>query len=173
MSVTGTTITSPLDNLAGKSQTTFSNAFSSIKMFEFQLKIHWSLFIRVQLTISQHWFRYWVGAEKAASYYLNQWWPSSLTHICGTKQVLTQWGWDNMAAISQMTFSTAFSWMKMYEMNENVWSFIRISLKFVPKVPIDNKPWLAQIMAWCQTGDKACRLFCAKPLSEPMKIRHH
>ena len=44
--------------------------------------------------------------------------------------------------------------------NENLWISIRISLKFVPKVPIDNKPALVQIMAWRQTGDK--------PLSEPM-----
>ena len=39
------------------SQKTFSNAFSWIKMFEFQLKFHWSLFPRVQLTIFQQWFR--------------------------------------------------------------------------------------------------------------------
>ena len=38
-------------------QTTFSNAFSSIKMFEFQLTFHWSLFLRVQWIIFQHWFR--------------------------------------------------------------------------------------------------------------------
>ena len=30
------------------SQTTFSNAFSWMKMFEFRLKFHWSLFSRVQ-----------------------------------------------------------------------------------------------------------------------------
>ena len=39
------------------SQTTFSNAFSWMKMLEFRLKFHWRLFPRVQLTISQHWFR--------------------------------------------------------------------------------------------------------------------
>ena len=39
------------------SQTTFSNAFSWMKMFEFRLKFHWSLFPRVQLTIFQQWFR--------------------------------------------------------------------------------------------------------------------
>ena len=56
------------------SQTTFSNAFSSMKMFEFRLKLHWSLFPRVQLTIFQHWFRLWLGADQATSHYLNQWW---------------------------------------------------------------------------------------------------
>ena len=35
----------------------FSNVFSSMKMFEFRLKFHWSLFPRVQLTMFQHWFR--------------------------------------------------------------------------------------------------------------------
>ena len=38
-------------------QTTFSNVFSWMKMYEFRLKFHWTLFLRVQLTISQHWFR--------------------------------------------------------------------------------------------------------------------
>ena len=56
------------------SQTTFSNAFSWMKMFKFQLKFHWSLFLRFQLTIFQHWFRYWLGAVQATSHYLNQWW---------------------------------------------------------------------------------------------------
>ena len=45
------------DKIAAISQTTFSNAFSWMKMFEFRLKFHWSLFLRVQLIISQHWFR--------------------------------------------------------------------------------------------------------------------
>ena len=30
--------------------------------------------------------------------------------------LLTLWGWDNMAAIFQTTFSDAFSWMKIYEL---------------------------------------------------------
>ena len=36
---------------------TFSNAFSWMKIFEFRFKFHWSLFLRVQLTNSHHWFR--------------------------------------------------------------------------------------------------------------------
>ena len=31
---------------------------------------------------------------------------------------------------------------------------IRISLKFVPRSPIDNKPALDQVMAWHRIGDK-------------------
>ena len=48
-------------------------------------------------------------------------------------------------------------------LNENVWIPIAISLKFVPKVPINNIPALVQIMAWRQPGDK--------PLSQPMLVR--
>ena len=35
----------------------FSNAFCVTKMYEFRSKFHWSLFLRVHLTIFQHWFR--------------------------------------------------------------------------------------------------------------------
>ena len=55
-------------------QTTFSNIYSWMKIYEYQLKFHWSLFLRLQLTIFQHWFRWWLGADQAISHYLNQWW---------------------------------------------------------------------------------------------------
>ena len=45
-------------------------------------------------------------------------------------------------------------------LNENVWISFKMSLKFVPKVPINNIPALVQILAWRRWGDK--------PLSEPM-----
>ena len=45
------------DKMDAISQTTFSSAFYWMKMYELRLKIHWSLFLRVQLTIFQHWFR--------------------------------------------------------------------------------------------------------------------
>ena len=47
-------------------------------------------------------------------------------------------------------------------LNENIWILITISLKFVPKGPINNIPALVQIMAWRRPGDK--------PLSEPMLV---
>ena len=43
---------------------------------------------------------------------------------------------------------------------ENGGITIQISLKFVPKCSIDNKPALIQVMAWRRTG--------TKPLPEPM-----
>ena len=62
------------NKIAAVSQTTLSNAFSWMKMLEFRLRFHWSLFLRVQLTIFQYWFRWWLGAGQATSHYLNQWW---------------------------------------------------------------------------------------------------
>ena len=59
-----------------------------------------------------------------------------------------------MADIFQMTFSNVFF------LNENIWISNTISLKFVPKGPIDNNTALVQIMAWRYTGNKT--------LSEPM-----
>ena len=38
--------------------------------------------------------------------------------------------------------------------NENIRISIQISLKFVPKSLIDNKPALVQAMAWRRKGDK-------------------
>ena len=45
-----------------------------MKMIEFRLEFQWNLFPEVQMTISQHWFRQWLGAEQATSHYLNQCW---------------------------------------------------------------------------------------------------
>ena len=45
------------DKMDAISQTTFSNPFSWMKMYEFWLRFHWSSFPRVQLTKIQHWFR--------------------------------------------------------------------------------------------------------------------
>ena len=52
--------------------------------------------------------------------------------------------------------------LKCTFMNENVWISIKISLKFVPKGPINNIPALVWIMAWRCPGDK--------PLSELMMV---
>ena len=51
-----------------------------------------------------------------------------------------------MAAILADNFKCIF-------LNENHRIPIRISLKFVPKSPIDNKQALVQVMAWRRTGD--------------------
>ena len=44
------------DKMATIFQTTFSIAFSWMKIYKFRLRFHWHLFPRVQLTIFQHWY---------------------------------------------------------------------------------------------------------------------
>ena len=67
---------------------------------------------------------------------------------------LTHLPLDKMAAVWA---DDIFKWISL---NKNDSIQIQISLKFVPKSPIDNKSALVQVMAWCRTGNK--------PLPEPM-----
>ena len=72
-----------------------------------------------------------------------------------TGSVLTHWGWDKMDAISDAIF-------ECISLNENVWIMTKISLKFVPRGPINKIPLLVQIRAWRRPGDK--------PLTEQMLV---
>ena len=51
---------------------------------------------------------------------------------------------------------------KLIFFNENVAISIKISLKFIPKGPINNIPAMVHIMAWRRSGDK--------PSSEPVMV---
>ena len=75
-----------------------------------------------------------------------------------------RWGWwFNTLRPRQNGRHFADDIFKYIFFNENVWIPIQISLKFVPKGPINNIPALVQTMAWRRPGDK--------PLSEPMMAR--
>ena len=74
------------------------------------------------------------------------------------------WGRDKMAAIFQLTFSNAFSWMKMYEFR------FKISLRFVSEVPISSNPALFQILVvllhspWpLHTRPDSLNIVCVRP----------
>ena len=51
-------------------------------MYKFWLIFHWSSFVGVQLTIFQHCFRRWFGADQVTSHYLRQLWPRLVMHTC-------------------------------------------------------------------------------------------
>ena len=89
------------------------------------------------------------------NHYLNQCRPSSLMLIC-----ITWTPWVNSSPLDKMAADLADDIFKCIFMNEKFCSFIRISLKFVPKGPINNIPAFVQIMALHLPGNK--------PLSEPM-----
>ena len=61
--------------------------------------------------------------------------------------------WTKWLPFWQTTDSNAFLLMKTS-------SLIQISLNFVPRGPVNKKPALVQVMAWCHAGNK--------PLHEPM-----
>ena len=80
------------------------------------------------------------------------------THICVTRPQ-----WVNSSPLGQNGHHFADDIFKCIFMNDKFCILIPISVKFVPKGPIDADPVLVQIMAWRQIGDK--------PLSEPMLTR--
>ena len=69
-------------------QTTFWNAFSSMKMCELRLKFYWSLFLKYQLTIFQQWFRCRLVGAKPLSEPLM---VRLSTHICVTGSQSAKW----------------------------------------------------------------------------------
>ena len=92
-----------------------------------------------------------------------KWWPFCLglnvlthrhpvTHLCIINSLRPR---PNRRYFADDIFKCIFE-------NENEWISPRISLKFVPKVRINNIPALVQIMAWRLPGDK--------PLSELMMV---
>ena len=78
------------DKIAAIMQMTFLNALSWMKMYEFQLKFHCNLFLRLELTISQDWFR-WPGDKPLSEPML----VSLMTHI-----LVTRPQWVKVAATS-------------------------------------------------------------------------
>ena len=138
------------DEMDANSQTTFSSAFSWMKIFEFRLKFHWSLFLMVQLTIFQHWFRQWLGAGQATSHYLNQWWLiyrriyaslglnelmrwSQVTYICfNSKPSLVQ-----IMSCRLITCQFVVNWNHG---NKLQWNFIRNSHLFIEQNTFEKMP---------------------------------
>ena len=70
--------------------------------------------------------------------------------------------WFNTLRLRQDGRHFADDTFKRIFLNDNIRISTEISLKFVPKGPINNILALVQIMAWRRLGDK--------PLSEPMMV---
>ena len=79
-----------------------------------------------------------------------------------TKFIRNRWNRLNTLRPRQNGRHFADAIFKCIFLNENAWISLEISLKFVPKIQINNIPALVQIMAWRRPGDK--------PLSEPMMV---
>ena len=88
------------------------------------------------------------------------WWTSNALK-CYAAPVKSSW-FINTLRPRQNGRHFADDTFKPIFLNENIRISIKISLKFVPKVPINSFLALVQIMAWHRPGDK--------PLSEPMMV---
>ena len=147
------------DEMAAILQTTISNEIHWNFLFNFKQNVIYIYSIGSgRLAINYYWFRKWIGAKQATNHYLNQWWSRLRTHVC-----ITRLRWLNTLRPRQNGRHFADDILKCIFLNGNVWIPIEISLKFVPKGPIDNIPALVQIMAWRRPGDK--------PLSEPIMVK--
>ena len=106
------------DKMVSILQTTVSNSFSWMHILEFWSKLHWNSFLTgVQLSMSQHWFRWWLGTLRVTSHYLNQYrfvyWRKDASLILWWS-CLTHCGLNKKGIILQILFSTAFSWPKTF-----------------------------------------------------------
>ena len=127
------------------SQTTFSNAFSWMKMFEYRLKFHWSLFLRVQLTISQPalvqimaWRR---PGDKPLSGPMMVRLP---THICVTRPQ-----WVNSFTPGKCGFHLKLAIFKLISRRDIFGISCEIELRQMPQNLTNEKSTLVQVMAWC------------------------
>ena len=122
--------------------------------------------------------------RQATRHYLSQCWSRSLSPygVIRPQWVLTvivwkwTWLWQTQYIPWNMHNACGFNSLRPRQngqhfagdifkcifLNKNVWIPIEISLKLVPKGPINNIPALVKIMAWRRPGNK--------PLSEPMMV---
>ena len=86
-------------------------------MIEFRFTFHWSMFPGVQLTISQYWFSKRLCVEQATSHYLNQCWPDSLTHICGTRGRWVNWlvSQPHVSQDPKQKITVSYQWFYQYD----------------------------------------------------------
>ena len=97
----------------------------------FWFDFHWNFFPLFHLTIIHHCFRHYLKCNRRE----------------GIININTLEPRQNGRRFADDTFKRLF-------LNENDRISIKISLKFVPKGPINNNPALVQIMAWRRSGDK-------------------
>ena len=141
------------DEMDAISQTTFSSAFSWMKMSEFQLKFHWSLFRRVQLTMLKYRFRLWLGAVQSTSHYGNQW---SLLYRRIYASLGLKYSIDSFTAFLH---SPSARWvaLKMTNVRIQCWKCYFIFQQLQVCVIKNRKPRREWKFQWChRTIDKMC-----------------
>ena len=117
------------------------------------------MFLSIQLTLFQHWFRKWLSANQATSHYLNQWWlvcrrihaPFGLNELRRRCQ-------NKIGAISQRTFPNLYLLMK----NVLFWLQFHSFACIIPEV-YQSMPM--RFMWWCARHVIRNRLILIIPMS--------
>ena len=137
-----------------------SDTFSWLKMYEFCLRFHLSLFLRFKLTIFHHWFRYWLGSWSVPSHYLNQWWLvfwHIYVSLCLNElkiwcikmiRVLIHWNLQafTMANILPISFwNTFLGFLSSSNFDSNI----------IQENPVGNEQTLIEVMVSHWTSDKS------------------
>ena len=114
-------------------------------------KIVLKFVIKIQLTTGYHWFRQWLGAQKATSHYLNQWCPSLPTHasLSLNVKIVTL---RRLLQIDTVFLNAFFSWSdksvrNIFFISNPPGHHIPIHFKTHPMCPTPNgiiKPTLSQ-----------------------------
>ena len=91
--------------------------------------------------------------RQATSHYLSQCWPDACRHMASLgHNELTHWllmGLNGVYTVKpQQSIFLAFSNASLWKKNKKTCTLIQISLKFVPKGPIDHKLAMVPVMAW-------------------------
>ena len=108
-----------------------------------------------------------LNKQSSYGWFETQWrWCDVIVMRCSWSQCVLCWCWPLLSfgltylPPGQNGHHFADDVFRSIFVNEKFCILVKISLKFVPKGPIDNNPAQVQIMVWCRLGDK--------PLSEPM-----
>ena len=158
------------DKMAAIFQTTFSGAFSWLKMYEFRLTFTWNLISSVQLTIFQHWFRFMAWRRPGDKPLSEPGMVTLLTQICVTQP---QWVkasnglyrnqvsfthdavWDNIAARHNDTPPECVQHQFYYD--SSAISLVAVSLQHCFKCKYHRNMWHAaphwlslSPEAWCK-----------------------
>ena len=105
-------------------------------------------------------FSFWKNRFNVSS---AKWRPFWVNKLMTGDAYMHQWTWVHSSPPKQNGHHFADDIFKCIFCNEKSSILFWISLKFLPKGPIDNKSVLVQVMPWCWIGDK--------PLPEPMLIQ--
>ena len=126
---------------------------------------------RVQLTINQHWFGWWVGVEQATD--LDNWCPVNSPNKGQWRGALV---FSFISALPEQTIAQTMARLMIWDAIEPLWrhcnalpngiEFIHtnvfhmlIRIVFTkPKGSINNKPALVRMMGWRRTGDRSGQL---------------